>query len=380
MLGYGGPSGNSASLGGKQGVLMAGVQEISVISPIDPALQHTRRVLFEHFDLKKWFVMGFCAFLAHLGDGGGGFNPAGNFGGRGRGGRDDLDDFGRGAGQWMADHWGLVILIAGGVILFVFALATLLTWLSSRGKFMFLDNVIKNRAAVSEPWERFRAFGNTLFVFRFLVGLTGLGAFALIGGFCFVLAYPNIRDGRFGARSVTALLLGLLLLAILLVCLALLQMAVNDFVVPITYRRGARPVQALRIFRDEMLAGHEGVFLLYVLAKVVIAIVAGVLVLIGTCVTCCIAALPYLSSVAFLPIFVFVRSYSLYFLEQFGPEWRFLSQAAPAPQTPPAPAPEAPMPAPMPFEPLPEPSEATGASARETAPSPPQDPTSEAPK
>ncbi len=337
---------------------MAGVQQISVISPIDPALRHTRRVLFERFDLKKWFVMGFCAFLAHLGDGGGGYNPAGNLGGRGRGGRGDLDEVGRGASQWMAEHWGLVVLIAAGVILFVFALGALLTWLSSRGKFMFLDNVIKDRAAVSEPWERFRAFGNTLFVFRFLVGLAGFGAFLLIGGFCFVLAYPNIRDGRFGARSVTALLLGTLLLAILLVCLALLQMAVNDFVVPITYRRGARPVQALCIFRDEMLAGHEGAFLLYVLAKIVIAIVAGVLVLIGTCVTCCIAALPYLSSVAFLPIFVFVRSYSLYFLEQFGPEWRFLSQAPPAPQAP----------------------EATGASAPEAAPAPPQDPTSEAPK
>lgn len=359
---------------------MAAVQEISVIAPIDPALKHTRRVLFDHFDLGKWFVMGFCAFLAHLGDGGGGFNPAGNLGGRGRGGDDDLGEAGRSALQWMTDHWGLVALIAVGVIVFLFGLTALLTWLSSRGKFMFLDNVIKDRAAVTEPWERFRAFGNSLFVFRFLVGLAALGIFAIIGGLCFILAYPNIRDGQFGTRSVVALLLGLLLFTIFAVSLALLRMAVNDFVVPIIYRRGARPVQALGIFRDEMLAGREGVFVLYVLAKIVLAIVTGVLVLIGTCVTCCIAALPYLSSVAFLPIFVFVRSYSLYFLEQFGPEWRFLSQAPPAPPAPPAPVPEPPAPAPVPFEPLPEIPEAVGASAPEAAPAMPQDPTSEAPK
>ena len=56
----------------------------------------------------------------------------------------------------------------------------------------------------------------------------------------------------------------------------------------------------------------------------VLWIPALLLILLGCCFTCCVALLPYLSSVAFLPIFVFFRCYSLGFLAQFGEEWRIL--------------------------------------------------------
>jgi hypothetical protein len=33
-------------------------------------LERVKRVLFQPFDLGKWFIIGFCAWLAFLGDGG----------------------------------------------------------------------------------------------------------------------------------------------------------------------------------------------------------------------------------------------------------------------------------------------------------------------
>src|SRR5262245_1419247 len=54
--------------------------EISVTLPLSQALGRTKRMLFEPFDLHKWFVLGFCAWLATLGESG--FNRVGgNFGG-----------------------------------------------------------------------------------------------------------------------------------------------------------------------------------------------------------------------------------------------------------------------------------------------------------
>ena len=41
---------------------------ISVIDPVSPAIERTKLVLFQPFDLGKWFKLGFCAFLATLGD------------------------------------------------------------------------------------------------------------------------------------------------------------------------------------------------------------------------------------------------------------------------------------------------------------------------
>ncbi len=37
---------------------------LSVTNPISAALDRTKRILFKPFDIGKWFVLGFCAFLA----------------------------------------------------------------------------------------------------------------------------------------------------------------------------------------------------------------------------------------------------------------------------------------------------------------------------
>ena len=44
---------------------------ISVIDPISQAIEKTKQILFNPFDWKKWFAIGFCAWLANLCQGGG---------------------------------------------------------------------------------------------------------------------------------------------------------------------------------------------------------------------------------------------------------------------------------------------------------------------
>ena len=43
----------------------------------------------------------------------------------------------------------------------VFLLIAILLWISSRGKFIYLDNVVHDRAQIVEPWSRFRRLGDT---------------------------------------------------------------------------------------------------------------------------------------------------------------------------------------------------------------------------
>ena len=43
---------------------------ISVIEPINPAVERVKDVLFRPFDFGRWFVIGFCAWLAYLAEGG----------------------------------------------------------------------------------------------------------------------------------------------------------------------------------------------------------------------------------------------------------------------------------------------------------------------
>jgi len=74
-----------------------------------------------------------------------------------------------------------------------------------------------------------------------------------------------------------------------------------------------------------MLSARKGVFCLYILFQIVIAIAVGAIVLTAGLVTCCCAwcllAIPYIGTVVFLPVLVFKRAYSVCFLRQFGPEF-----------------------------------------------------------
>jgi len=44
------------------------MEHISVTEPINLAMARVRRILFAPFDLGKWFTIGFCAWLAGLGE------------------------------------------------------------------------------------------------------------------------------------------------------------------------------------------------------------------------------------------------------------------------------------------------------------------------
>ena len=100
--------------------------------------------------MEKWLTLGFIAFLAGLGEGGGNYNfrwPGGGkmggpFGsGGGGGGKSATPDptpaeMLREAMTWVHEHLALVIVLGSVALLFGFGLGLVLTWLSSRGKLM----------------------------------------------------------------------------------------------------------------------------------------------------------------------------------------------------------------------------------------------------
>jgi len=294
---------------------------ISVTEPIGWALTRTGRMLFKPFEWRKWFVLGFCAWLANLGEGGG---PNFNAGGRGPGGPS-------GGGhasfdpvlEWIREHVGLVILLAVVVLVVLLAIGVVLTWLSSRGKFMFLDGVVQNRGAVVEPWHRFRTPGNSLFGFRVVFGLAALAVFLLIAGAGLAIAWPDIQAERFGVMAVAAIVVTSLLLIPAMLVLVLIGALLKDFVVPVMYLRGVRALAAWGIVWREILPGNFWKIVLFYLMRIVLGLGIAVVAIVATCFTCCLTIVPYLGTVILLPIFVFMRSYSVYFLQQFGPGWQF---------------------------------------------------------
>src|SRR5207247_5734224 len=94
----------------------------------------------------------------------------------------------------------------------------------------------------------------------------------------------------------------------------------TQFMIPVMYRRRCR---ALDAFFDvsRLILARPGPIILYVLFGIVLVLAFLISSTIISCLTCCIAALPYISSVVLLPAFVWLLSFKLLFLRQFGPEY-----------------------------------------------------------
>ncbi|MCE1203128.1 MAG: hypothetical protein LWW79_00755 [Holophagaceae bacterium] len=302
---------------------------VSVTEPIQPAIAHAKRILFEPFSARKWFVLGFSAFLAHLGGGGGSFNYNGNpFDRSSSGATPDLSP----VTSWISEHLPLVIALAVVLFILMLAMAVLFQWLGSRGQLMFLDGVVRDQAEIVEPWNRLRHMGDDLFRFRLLLLLATLALFIVCGGLGALIALPDIHARAFGASALAGVVVscGLLLLGILV--LSLVGALLHDFVVPIMYHRDLRVAAAWQVLRQEVLPGHGWQFVGFYLMEFLLGIGAAILMLLACCLTCCVAMLPYISSVVFLPIFVFFRCYSLEFLAQFGEGWRIIQVPEPEPE------------------------------------------------
>ena len=89
-----------------------------------------------------------------------------------------------------------------------------------------------------------------------------------------------------------------------------------------------------------LVLNHPGPFVLLVLFGIVLAIAVGILGTVIACLTCCIGALPYISTVLLLPAIVWLLAFKLLFLRQFGDEydvWATVGFPAPPDVAPPAP-------------------------------------------
>jgi len=295
---------------------------IQYIDPLSRGFVRMKNALFNPFDLQKWLVVGFTAFLAGLTDFAGGGRTGWSRGGKVE--PETILHFPQTAWLWLLDHPIWAAIIAFGAFL-AFVIWVLISWLSARGKFMFLDNVVHNRAQIKAPWKEYGAEANSFFLFSFLLGLIVLAIIVAYLIYCFVSLQTLYGSSRNMMTLIwPAILLGLGFLAIFIAC-GFIHILLRDFVVPIMYRDRISALKAVgklvSLFPSQFLyfVGY-GLFMLCLS----ILIVIGVIVL-GLA-TCCIGfiflLIPYVNSVVLLPVSYSFRAFGVEFLEQFGPEFK----------------------------------------------------------
>ena len=300
---------------------------IEIFKPFGQAFDLTKKILFQPFDLGKWCVIGFAAFLANLG-GGGGFNFNYNSRATWRE-REVWHNF----TGWLRQIPAPVLILGGAAIVFcLLVIIILFSWLRARGRFMFLDCIVKNRGAIKEPWLEFRKEGNSLFLLSLAVFFCSALVMTIVSLPFTVLM---LRGGTFLHLHGVYLICTIVLWSLVMFALIMAWLVLQHFMIPVMYCRRCRAIDAVPVVWS-LISDYPGEITLYFLFWIVLAVASGVVACLTTCVTCCLAVIPYVGTVILLPVFVCLRSFGLCYLRQFGPGYDVWA-TLPAPPTSPSP-------------------------------------------
>lgn len=326
--------------------------EVSITAAFGEAWERMKTILFRPFDLGKWFALGFTAWLAGLASSSGGGSSSWNLDRSDASRSDDVERVAVGAGsvlrdawetggRWLLDHplWLVAGIIGCGLLI---ALFLVILWVSSRGKFMFLDNVVHNRAEVVAPWKRYRRLGNSHFFFQLALSIVLIVFF--LGLFLTFLGLVSRGwEADIGMRSWWVVLaVGIPVFLLIILTIVYIQYFLDGFVVPLMYRYDLAVMPAWSRF-GEILRRHPWTLLLSGLFLFVLAIGVGLSLLAVGLMTCCVGfvilIIPYLGTVLILPVPVTYRAFTVALLDQIDPG--YFPQEGPEPEVVPPPRPEA---------------------------------------
>lgn len=301
---------------------------IDPIWPLESAFATTRRLLFQPFDLHRWLVLGFLAWLSQLTSiGTTGLNTQAN-----RSNSSPPTAWNASDILWEArsavrrgletvqEHWVWMVPLIAFLAILALTVWVALIWLNSRGDLLFVAGVTRRQTNLPEPWHEFSREANSLFRFRLVLDVLGPILLLALVGLEWLVVSLSGSDSRISLPWIALLLVPVILLA---TAFWLVGWLTTEFVVPIQFLRRCGCRKAWGVLLGQMVRFPTS-FLLYGLLQIPLAIVTGLAVVVFavlTCCACCLLLVPFVNVVILLPLYVFYRVYPLHFLSQFGPGW-----------------------------------------------------------
>jgi hypothetical protein len=240
---------------------------------------------------------------------------------------------------------GTTLIISIAVVIAYIVGWLALTWVGCRGQFIFIDNIVRNRAAITGPWVRYAREGNVWFLFLLGLSIVTFILIILTVGLFLLLGWAWISQERNPQGGEVAAIVVFLLASAAFWCVAgAIFFIIRSFAIPLMFRQTSGLGGALGTVFN-LIIGRPLSMLVYVLVSFVLAIAGSALSLVGVCLVCCcifwIGLIPIIGSLLMtailaqllLPLLVFYRCFQIECLSQFGPAydiWRVDVPPAPS--------------------------------------------------
>jgi len=350
------------------------------VDAINPAIQHTKKQLFQPLRFSQWVRLALVGFLAGELGSGGGCNTNLNL---------PSTYHQRGSEQFLGATWpsqlaGHPAMLAGliaSLIVVGLGLFVLFIYINSVMRFILFDSIVAKECHIRQGWVRRRPHGRRFFVWQILLTLVSFAACVVLIGvplaFAWIVGWFDHPGEHLLPLILGGIVLFLLFLALVLV-LAVVHVMTKDFVVP---QMALEDISAMEGWRRlwMWLNAEKGGYAGYIALKIGLAIAAGIALAIITVivflavlipvggagvvavlagkaaglswdvytitlavVAACIvlAVLIFVFALISVPAVVFFPAYSIYFLAARYPALAaLLSPAPPSSAAPAAPAP-----------------------------------------
>jgi len=250
---------------------------ISAADSITLAVEHTKQQLFRPFRIGQWTKLAFVGLLAgELGLNG--FNGS-NFSPPHRG----AGPHARFPGTLGIDHALLFAFIAAAVVAAI-AIALILHYIGSVMRFVLFDSILARECHIRQSWSRRMTPGWRYFVWKLAYGVLSLLGIAVVVGIPAALAYNAgwFHDPK--AHVSVLVPVGMVLFLLLFafgITTAVIFVLTKDFVVP---QMALEDIDTMEGWRRlwPMIKAETGAYAGYIGMKIVLAIIASIIIGIGT--------------------------------------------------------------------------------------------------
>ena len=260
---------------------------ISAVDSITLAVEHTKQQLFRPFRIGQWTRLAFVGLLA------------GELGANGC----NRSNFQAPVhhGPMATPHFPAfsaidptLIAAAIAAIIASIAVGLILMYVGSVMRFILFDSVVARECHIRWDWNRRLAPGWRLFVFKLLYGILSLAGIALIIGIPVTFAFSAGWFHEPKQHLAPLVLAGAFLFCtffVFLIATAVIFVLTKDFVVP---QMALESLDVMEGWRRlwAMMKVEKGAYVAYVVMKMVLAIVAGILMGVATLILGLIIAVP----------------------------------------------------------------------------------------